>query len=1164
MKKEYQINPKNLLIYGIMFFFLPLLKSQTPPTKWLFGARAGLDFNSVPPVALLGSSMNAGESSGSISDVNGNLLFYTNGSMVWDRNHNMMPNGIGLLGSYISAQTATIVPLPGNNDLYYIFTMQDWTTGGNGLHYSIVDMAQNMGNGAVISKNNLLHVRARESLAVTKHCNGIDYWVTFFDPSTRALYSYLLTSAGISATPVVSYNTSMANALNRFGYLRFSPNGKRLAFALGDGNGAGLNTTLEIYDFDNLTGVISNPQALENANTLWGLYSCEFSPNSSVLYAVTYSRSGIYQYDLTAGSTAQIISSRTDIGSSTSNQKTGLQLGPDGKIYVSLRQQSFVGVIDDPNQLGCSYIDNAISITGTCNLGFPSLFYVLPTPPRTANLLGPDTSYCPNLLSALSSSETADTYLWNDGSNNDSLYINTVGTYWIEISKMGCIIRDTVTISTYLFSHSLGPDTTICPYDSVVFTASIAGAEYLWNTGNTSSSITSSNIGDYWLDITLFGCTQRDSVKLDQYLLPNPGFLGPDTSVCVGQSVSLSVPFLADRFLWNTGATDSFITTSDSGIYWLDVMVDRCVIRDSIAITLIDLPSPYFLGPDTHFCTGTAIDINISIPGAFINWNTGSTNTSLNVSTPGLYWANVTVNGCSRRDSVDVLEITVPFIPITDTFFCSTSFVPLTSNPFSNVDYIWNTGFIGNSIIASTEGDYWVDIFYQGCTKRDSVFVDEIIVPYTPMLDTSFCEGASVLLSANSIPTASYLWNTGATGNTVLANSVGQYWIDITYQTCVIHDSVNVTEIIIPLDLGPDKTICDYETYLITSNISGASYMWNNGSTNSSLLVNQDNWYWVDVTKQGCTVRDSVNVTVFSFQHSLGLDQFVCPNGSTVFNASISGAQYHWNTGSVHPSIEVSTAGIYWLDITLNNCTKRDSVVFGFNTVTAPNLGPDEVLCGEIRSKELMSNIAAKAYLWSTGSTDPSIIAYPDAEYVLQIVDFNDCISSDTIMITRSTPKVSLGEDVLTCVGEHYTLNAKQGDFVSYEWNTGDRDETIHVKEDGEYIVFVKDKYGCYASDTVNYTFSGCSLYIPSAFTPDGDNLNNLFNAVGENIEEYELQIFNRWGEFIYGTSQLSGGWDGTYHNAEAPQDVYSYVLKYRGKIREKEIEKYGQVTLVR
>lgn len=361
-------NPKHLLFFAFMQLAVGYLAAQNETSKWYFGSGAAMDFAGSGPVGIVNSAMFTGEGSASIADGAGNLLFYTQGTTIWNANHLAMPNGTGLFGSSISCQSAVIVRQPGSTTLYYVFTMRNWTDGGNGAHFSIVDMSLASGLGDVTTKNQLIYANTRESLTAVCHSNGIDYWIVLHDMFTNEFKSYLLTSTGLAAVPVTSAVGSVFTGGNRYGALKSSPDNLRLAYALGGGS-----PSTEAYDFDRTTGLVSNPITLNNG-LFTNAYGVDFSPNSQVLYVAEYNGSTIQQFNLAAGSPAAILASNTVI-STGANRKANLQLGPDNRIYVCLAYQTFMGQINNPNTVGvgCNYVNNSVDLLGRSNgIGIPN------------------------------------------------------------------------------------------------------------------------------------------------------------------------------------------------------------------------------------------------------------------------------------------------------------------------------------------------------------------------------------------------------------------------------------------------------------------------------------------------------------------------------------------------------------------------------------------------------------------------------------------------------------------------------------------------------------------------------------------------------------------------------------------------------------------------
>jgi gliding motility-associated-like protein len=385
-------------IFILFLIYSSVAFSQKESANWYFGANAGLTFNSGSPVPLLDSAMNAPEGTATISDKNGNLLFYTNGVQVYTRNHTQMPNGNGLLGTGTPSQATLIVPKPGDTNIYYIFTVSGQESRGReGLNYYEVNMALNGGLGDVTLMNGKalnaspvtppLTTPVSEKLTAVSHFDGKQIWVLCHSASNNNNFlAFRVSETGVSQTPVVSsvgytisYNVDNNNFgldHNGVGYLKLSPDGKKLASAtiLSYANSAPslLKSGLELFDFNSATGVVSNPKVLNQLNN----YSTEFSPNSKVLYSTSSVGSNadrVYQYDLATNDETAIKNSQLLIGSQTGT--SALQLAIDGKIYVA--NNGFPGglhVINSPNTLGAmsDFRARAASIGGkTSFLGLP-------------------------------------------------------------------------------------------------------------------------------------------------------------------------------------------------------------------------------------------------------------------------------------------------------------------------------------------------------------------------------------------------------------------------------------------------------------------------------------------------------------------------------------------------------------------------------------------------------------------------------------------------------------------------------------------------------------------------------------------------------------------------------------------------------------------------
>ena len=358
----------------VTFIFLTsFCFSQNQNNIWYFGNKAGLNFNTTPPSSLNDGVFSHTEGVSSVCDVNGDLLFFTNGIYVWNTSRELMPNGSGLAGHNSSSQIL-IVPKPGDCNIYYIFTTPSQSHGNS--TYSVVDMRFDFGNGDVSEKNIILSGDVTERVSATLHANGVDYWVVFQMLESNNFFSYRFSSSGVSTTPVISssglINTTSDDAV---GCMKFSGDGKKLCTA----NELGIEKC-QLFDFNTQTGIVSNGFTISDL----GGYGVEFSRNNLKLYISNYLKFKLTQYDLSSNDPITIKNSAFVLAdlSGTLNENGGaLQLAPDNSIYVARNNKSFIGVIKNPDVLGmgCLFINNSISLNSKiCYAGLPNFIRTYP------------------------------------------------------------------------------------------------------------------------------------------------------------------------------------------------------------------------------------------------------------------------------------------------------------------------------------------------------------------------------------------------------------------------------------------------------------------------------------------------------------------------------------------------------------------------------------------------------------------------------------------------------------------------------------------------------------------------------------------------------------------------------------------------------------------
>ncbi|MDG1375300.1 MAG: PKD domain-containing protein, partial [Flavobacteriaceae bacterium] len=476
---------KNIIISTFFLLISNITVSQGEANNWFFGNGAGLVFDNingtVTPTTAASQTINTLEGCSSISDPNGNLKFYTDGRDVWDANHNIMPNanyfaGTGLLGDPSSTSSGVIIPKPGDLDKYYVFTVDEphhqnaWAYPGqgpadfngnptsqyndsftsvpvgddgfnNGLNYSLVDMTLNNGMGDVdtiekniqlltYDQNNTEQIKYKcgEKITAVEHADGQSYWVlTHFISS---FYAFRVDSDGVNPSPSISNVTPSIGIegyrRNAIGYVKSSPDGEKIAIAHNqNGNQEGessSNGSAWIYDFNKETGQVTGAMEVLSNERFYGV---AFSQNSEKVYFS--SGSGVKQIDLTA---TDVPNSATSIYQSFTGFMGGMQLGPDGKIYIcNPGNNSALDVINSPNESGnlANYVESGqqLSFGTNANYGLPPFIqsFLVANISYVYDCAGSSTEF------SLSTSETIVSLEWDFGDSETSTELNPLHIY---------------------------------------------------------------------------------------------------------------------------------------------------------------------------------------------------------------------------------------------------------------------------------------------------------------------------------------------------------------------------------------------------------------------------------------------------------------------------------------------------------------------------------------------------------------------------------------------------------------------------------------------------------------------------------------------------------------------------------------------------------------
>ena len=713
------------ILYAVMSF---TLYSQNEGKKWYFGNQAALDFMTSPPTVLLNSMMNCPEGSASIADAAGNLLFYTDGVTIYNHLHLPMTGGTFMAGTNNACESSVIVKQPGSTTIYYVFLLQG---NGGGLYYSIVDMSLSSGLGATTATNVIINPVNSEKLSATKHCNGTDVWIVTHSWPGDHFLSFLLTSSGLS-TPVVSaVGTNQGGVNSILGNLKISPTGKKIGLGIWT-----LFNTFELYDFDNTTGIVSNPLIL--GGTFAFAYGCDFSPDGSKFYGSCEVNTGvsIYQWDLCAGNGTAVIASQYTVAAGISTAvRNGLQVGPDGKIYVARNGKTSLGVINSPNSAGgaCNYVDVGQSLgTGINTRGLPNFVSSLFKPPHapitySTNMLVACTTTSFNSASTTSvqigcgvTGYSLTGFQWkfgdpSSGSANTSFLTNPIhvypapGTYTAQLilnyscgggtdtlSKVVVILTPTLSVS--MPAASCGGQTSA----TVTTTGGSGNYSYTWTpSGLTTSVISNVALGTYTVNMldTTSGCFSSLVTTITSPGNSNPVVSAASISICPTATTVLSASG-ATSYTWNPGnfvGNNYVVNPYANTVYTVIGLASSCTAAATASVSMLGGFSPTITS-SVLGCVGHVLQLNAGGANSY-TWNTpggGALLTptviinSASINNAGTYTLNMqALNNCTAALTATVVIFPSPTLAAAGQTVCVSQTLNLSSSSSPASDYYW-------------------------------------------------------------------------------------------------------------------------------------------------------------------------------------------------------------------------------------------------------------------------------------------------------------------------------------------------------------------------------------------------------------------------------------------------------------------------------------------
>jgi gliding motility-associated-like protein len=476
---------------------------------------------------------------------------------------------------------------------------------------------------------------------------------------------------------------------------------------------------------------------------------------------------------------------------------------------------------------------------------------------------------------------------------------------------------------------------------------------------------------------------------------------------------------------------------------------------------------------------------------------------------------------------------------------------PTVSNPIATVSETTNFTVTYTDLCGTEE------------VQSTTVFIYDPVVDLGG--DQTICEGTSLLLEVEP-GFDSVIWSDGTTGNSIEVTEAGTFGVTVVQGSCEAEDEISVTVNPIPeLEIPELVTICDGDTYELDFSGLPYTFEWENGSTSPVRSFTQPGSYSLTATQDGCSVTIDFEIEITTLNSfDLGGDVSACAGTSITLDTGLDGVNVQWSTGATTPSITVDQSGIYWAATGGSDCSFSDTAVVTIHPLPEIVIeGADEFCFG---TTSTLTASGADQFEWNDGRTTTDITIDVGGLFgVTGVFTATGCSSSATFRVrVTGPPWIFLPESASKCEGESITIRAESSEQVT--WTHGPVGRTITVDSAGTYQAEVSNACGM-SSTYIIVEDEECfySLFIPNAFTPDGDGLNDIFRPVGERVRLFNMQIFDRWGTMVFETDHIDQGWNGSYRNNGYYCEAGIYAIKYTIEWENGDIEeKLGHVSLIR
>jgi len=1173
---------------------------------WYFGNKAGIDFNVRPPIPLSNSAMNAPEGCAIICDRNGKTIFYTDGDKVYDKTDTQIAAGIG--GDPAASQSSIIVPVPGDETLYYIFTNEAVNGGSsNMVRYSLFDLKQNGGLGAIVQQSQPLFARSTERITASGR------WLIIHEEGNNSFRAYPITATGIGNPVITAIGSDHATSPleNNEGYMKLGPN-NTIAVALST---PGVSNFIELFTLVDSSGVLINYRKIDLKEPNGQVYGVEFSPGGNKVFAtINKSLGSSYLFEYFIDSIGnpyfkQKITQAAELGA--------IQQAPDGQLYVAVNGtgNDFLGKItadEDTTRLS-SFVLNGFALAAGTNsrLGLPNFIQQIsnatggPTLDYSGICLGTPTRLLGTPTDAI------DKFFWALGDGTTVLDSSTVthtyalpNSYLVSMRLTNRCGLDTTLTKTVKIVPPPAPPTipgaaALCngPVTLDANTGNIPGLTYLWTGGATTQTLVVSEQSIIAVTLTdTNGCTSSGtSLVADN----RPQLdLGPDQTLCQNSfTLALNASNPGATYAWTvvgpngggptSGQSRALITTNPGQDSYTVVVTDpitTCSITENLLVTIVASPSFTLSGTNLTGC-------NMPVPD-------GTLSVQILTTAPptGPYSYFITGPGGYNQQGIDQLAPST----VTLTTLDAGVYSAILNDQISGCTISQSFGLSENAFTANAAALPPI------C---DPVSLQVTTTAVALPLQYRVLENTGAVAASNAgIATATF--NTNPITKGVYA---GTYTIEVTDNGgCTFNINNFAINPGAPIAITFTNNICNSPP-TITANAPGATtFSWTGPG-----IVGATNGATIQVSGQGSfnynvAVTGGVGTCPANLDNPVVLDNPIadftqsdpCQN-TVILTATPSGNYtYRWyrnGSASISALGQFLSLGIpdngdtYQSEAfsTLSGCTSPKSaakVVSVTGVVDAGLTATPACEDGKPFTLTAVTSATGVTYAWAlngstiSGETAATTSQTQEGSYKVSISKAT-CTTDANISIKRSPlPIGKLPNRLVICNDPGNTdpktsqVDLDPGKFKAYDWFKNELTlnytaQVFTATSEGLYRVDLTNSFGCIAPDEVE-VMNDCQPVVeaPNAFRPTSSiDDNKQFFVITNFIknEDFSIFIFNRWGELVFTSTDRKFTWNGGFNNTisqPAPSGSYSYVIRYVSSFRpERGIqEKRGGVALLR